>query len=153
MIPEALLTVSRRELKVYPHNFQTCTLTHSFLYSNKIDEPLLLTRYEIPGIPQDYYYHTDALGNITTLTDTTNKVTEYVQYDPYGNPHFFDTDSNPIAQSTINNPKLFTGRDYDSETNLYYYRARFYSPNSYCQMLWMRNLAPRILPVFLSSTA
>ena len=27
------------------------------------------------------------------------------------------------------NTRLFTGREYDQETNLYYYRARYYSAN------------------------
>jgi len=105
-------------------NLQTCTQTHSFLYSNKIDEPLLITYFETPGIGKDYYYHQDALGNITAITDSTNQVTEYVEYNPYGEPHFFDPDSNPILESTINNPFLFTGRFYDVETGLYDYRNR-----------------------------
>jgi len=108
-------------------SLQTCTLTHSFLYSNRIDEPLLLTYYAIPGIGKDYYYHSDALGNVIALTDTENNVTEYVQYDPYGKPHFFDTNSNPIAESTVKNPFLFTGRYYDVETGLQDNRYRAFS--------------------------
>ena len=30
--------------------------------------------------------------------------------------------------STVGNPYMFTGRRFDAETGLYYYRARYYSP-------------------------
>ncbi len=105
-------------------SLQTCTLTHSFLYSNRIDEPLLLTHYAIPGLGKDYYYHADSLGNVVAITDPTNQVTEYVQYDPYGQPHFFNTDSEPIEESTVKNPFLFTGRFYDYENKLQQNRDR-----------------------------
>ena len=37
--------------------------------------------------------------------------------------------SNPLfSQSTRGNDRLYTGREYDGETGLYYYRAREYSP-------------------------
>ena len=36
--------------------------------------------------------------------------------------------SNPNNVSDVNNPYMFTGRRYDSEAGLYYYRARYYSP-------------------------
>ncbi len=34
----------------------------------------------------------------------------------------------PSQTSAVGNPYLFTSRAYDSETGLYYYRARYYSP-------------------------
>jgi len=109
-------------------NLQACTLTHSYVYSNRVDESLLLTRYEIPGIGKDYYYHQDALGNVIALTDTQNEVIEYVQYDPYGNPRFFNQNGELIPNSSIGNPKLFTGKTLDPETGLYHFEARTYSP-------------------------
>ena len=39
-----------------------------------------------------------------------------------------DADGNIKAVSLVGNPYFFTGRRFDSETSLYYYRARFYSP-------------------------
>jgi RHS repeat-associated protein len=53
------------------------------------------------------------------LTDKTGvKVVDYT-YDPYGNT---------TADATIDNPFQYTGRENDN-TGLYYYRARYYSPN------------------------
>jgi RHS repeat-associated protein len=44
-------------------------------------------------------------------------------YDPYGNP------STAVPNiPTSGNPFRYTGRRLDPETNLYYYRARYYSP-------------------------
>ncbi len=34
-----------------------------------------------------------------------------------------------VSVSSVANPYMFTGREYDSETGLYYYRARFYKPS------------------------
>ncbi len=107
-------------------SLQNCSISQSFIYSNRIDEPLLLTNHGTQS--QDYYYHHDALGNTIALTKTDGTFQETYQYDPYGKPHFFDSDGASIPNSTVNNPYLFTGREWDSETGLYYLRARFYSP-------------------------
>ena len=32
------------------------------------------------------------------------------------------------TKSALDNPYMFTGRRFDDETGLYYYRARYYSP-------------------------
>jgi len=39
-----------------------------------------------------------------------------------------DSSVNEVSNSTIDNELLYQGRRYDSETNLYYYRARYYDP-------------------------
>jgi RHS repeat-associated protein len=39
----------------------------------------------------------------------------------------YDVFSEPNRTSDANNPYLFTGRSYDTETGLYYYRARYYA--------------------------
>lgn len=41
---------------------------------------------------------------------------------------FFDSQDSSIPESTIANPYLFTGRDYDPETGLYNYRTRYLDP-------------------------
>ncbi|MCU0286527.1 MAG: RHS repeat-associated core domain-containing protein, partial [Acidobacteria bacterium] len=50
------------------------------------------------------------------------------EYDIYGMPTFKDAAGNVIPKSSIGNNILFQGREYDEETNLYYYRARYYDP-------------------------
>ena len=64
------------------------------------------------------FYHQDGLGSITELTDSTGSVAKAYAYDAYGN----------ILESpgTVNQPYTYTGREFDQETGLYYYRARYY---------------------------
>ena len=64
------------------------------------------------------YYLADHLGSIVQQTDASAAVTITRRYDPYGVPW--------AGASTSG--YAFTGREWDAETQLYYYRARFYDP-------------------------
>jgi len=70
-------------------------------------------------IETDYYYHFDGLGSVVALSDGNGNIVERYSYDVFGEPNRI---------SGINNPYMFTGRRYDTETGLYYYRARYYKP-------------------------
>ncbi len=72
------------------------------------------------------YFLADGLGSVTHLTDNTGKIVESSTYDPYGKPSIFDGAGNPLTTSAYGNRLLFTGREYDAETGLYYYRRRYY---------------------------
>ena len=65
---------------------------------------------------------TDALGSTRGLVDNTEQLTDSYAYTPYGEL------SNHDGNAT--NSFLFTGEQLDSETDDYYLRARYYSPNS-----------------------
>jgi len=80
-----------------------------------IDEHLMVTTRK-----ERYYYHADGLGSITALTDSTGKVVQTYDYDSFGN---LKDQMNRVKQ-----PYAFTGREWDKETGLYYYRARYYDP-------------------------
>jgi RHS repeat-associated protein len=80
-----------------------------------IDEPLALT--EAGGT---YFYHADGLGSITSMTDLTGNMAASYVYDSFGNQ--------TASTGTITNPFQYTAREFDSETGLYYYRARYYDP-------------------------
>jgi len=56
-----------------------------------------------------YYYHFDGLGPVIALSDSGANVVERYSYDVFGEPN---------RVSDVNNPYLFTGRRYDSETGL-----------------------------------
>jgi RHS repeat-associated protein len=66
-----------------------------------------------------YYYHFDGLGSVVALSNNNGQIQERYSYDVYGEPN---------RVSSIGNRFMFTGREYDSETGNYYYRARYYSP-------------------------
>ncbi|MHC4321711.1 MAG: RHS repeat domain-containing protein [Planctomycetota bacterium] len=81
-----------------------------------VDEPLSMQR----GSTMNYYL-SDGLGSITSLTDLKGDIVSSYQYDSFGNL----TDST----GSISNPFLYTGREFDIETGLYFYRARYYNPS------------------------
>lgn len=97
--------------------------TTSYLFGNDIDEVIQMTKGS-----DIYYYHTNHLGSTMTLSDTNGNIVERVEYEPYGQPSFFDISGNALVQSTIGNNILFTGREYDTESGSYYYRARTMHP-------------------------
>jgi RHS repeat-associated protein len=66
-----------------------------------------------------YYYHYDALGSVVALSDSAGDTVQVYDYDVYGQVASYPPDDT--------NPFLFTGRRYDTETGLYYYRARYYN--------------------------
>jgi RHS repeat-associated protein len=81
----------------------------------RIDQPLAIT--DTGGT---YFYHTDGLGSIASLTDSTGSVAASYVYDSFGKL--------TASTGTITNPFQYSGREFDSETGLYYYRARYYDP-------------------------
>ncbi len=87
-----------------------------------MDEPLTMERGG-----QTYYYHRDALGSVTEVSDATGAIVERYEYDVYGEVTIYDGSDNALTASAIGNPYLFTGRRYDAESDNYYYRARYYS--------------------------
>ena len=90
-------------------------LQRKFIYGLGIDEPLVM---ETGG--NRYFYYFDALGSVQNLTEENGSTVASYKYDIYG---AFD-----LTGSSHGNPYTFTGRRYDSETGLFYYRARYYSP-------------------------
>jgi len=91
------------------------------------------TDWNDSGTMTPYYYHTNGIGSVTAITDSSGNLIERVDYDIYGMPTFWDYKTDPnnpsiVSNSLIGNSILYHGRRYDKETNLYYYRARYYDP-------------------------
>ena len=102
-------------------------VTKQYVYGNGIDEILRVDKYE-SGNPVPYYYHTNAIGSVTAITDSSGQLVERISYDTFGMPTITDSSGTVISSSTIGNEYLFQGRRYDRAANLYYYRARYYDP-------------------------
>src|ERR1700728_4132237 len=83
--------------------------------SDLVDEPLAEARGTNTS-----YYEADGLGSISSLSNAAASMTNSYIYDAFGNL--------TATTGTLTNPFQFTGRDSDPETSLYYYRARYYSP-------------------------
>ena len=97
--------------------------TSSYTYGNGIDNVLQMKRGA-----EDYYYHTNHLGSTMALSDKAGTAVERVEYDAYGMPSFYDANGVTTSQSSLGNPILFTGREYNAELQNYHYRARAMHP-------------------------
>jgi RHS repeat-associated protein len=96
-----------------------------YVYGAGIDNPISFSLGT--GINRtDYYFHTDAIGNITAITDKDGEIKERYEYDLYGKFNIFDKDYNPKSESSISNEFYMHSRRYDKETGLMYFRARYY---------------------------
>lgn len=89
--------------------------TARYVHGLGIDEPLAVYK---DG--ETYYYHADGLGSITALTGKHGQIVQKYEYDSFGNLK----NSGIIVEQ----PYAYTGREWDKETGLYYYRARYYDP-------------------------
>ncbi|WNG15531.1 SpvB/TcaC N-terminal domain-containing protein [Cystobacter fuscus] len=87
--------------------------------------------YEVPSeMPDDgmpdtnflYFYHPDHIGSTGYVTDVDGALYEHMQYFPSGEA-WVDQRSN-----TERLPHLFSGKELDQETGLYYFGARYYDP-------------------------
>ncbi|MEJ7914241.1 MAG: RHS repeat-associated core domain-containing protein, partial [Chitinophagaceae bacterium] len=74
------------------------------------------------------YYHPDHLGNSAFITDAAGEVYQHLEYFPFGET-FINEHGNQERT-----PYLYTGKELDEETGLYYYGARYYDPRS---SLWV----------------
>jgi RHS repeat-associated protein len=99
-------------------------LIAKYIHGPGIDEPLMMER---DG--KIYYFIPDALGSIRALVDTEGYIRQMYEYDAFGGIRVLDEEGREIdPEDGIPNPYTFTGREYDPETGLYYYRARYYDP-------------------------
>jgi RHS repeat-associated protein len=64
------------------------------------------------------YFLQDGLGSVTSLSNSAGALANTYGYDSFG--------QRTASTGTLTNPFQYTGRDFDSETSLYYYRARYY---------------------------
>ena len=71
-----------------------------------------------------FYYHTDHLGSTSYITDAKANVAQFDAYLPYGEL-LVDEHS-----STEEMPYKFNGKEFDQETGLYYYGARYMNPRT-----------------------
>ena len=82
-----------------------------------IDEPLAELRSGGTS-----YYEVDGQGSVSSLTSTAGALANTYTYDSFGNT---------IATSgTLSNPFRYAAREFDTETNLYFDRARYYDPST-----------------------
>jgi RHS repeat-associated protein len=86
------------------------------LTTDKVDEPLAMLRSGATS-----YYDADGLGSITSLSNAVGALAQTYTFDSFGNQ--------TASSGSLTNPFRFTAREWDTETNLQFSRARYYDPN------------------------
>jgi RHS repeat-associated protein len=96
---------------------QSGNLLARYARTTNIDEPLAESRSGVTS-----YYHQDGLGSATSLTSESGSLAQTYTFDSFGKL--------TASTGSVTNPFRYTGREFDSETGLYYDRARYYDPTS-----------------------
>ena len=82
-----------------------------------IDEPLAMLRSGATS-----FYNADGLGTITSLANTAGSLAQTYTFDSFG--------KQTASSGSLMNPFQYAARESDTETGLYYYRARYYDPTA-----------------------
>jgi RHS repeat-associated protein len=77
-----------------------------------------------------YFYHPDHLGSTSYVTDQLGQVDQHYETFPFGEAWVEEA----TGQADKVTPYRFTGKEWDSETQLYYFGARYYDPRT---SLWV----------------
>jgi len=77
---------------------------------------------------ETFFFHSDHLGSTSYITDDKGNITQYDAYLPYGE---LLVDEHSSSEEM---PYKFNGKEFDEETGLYYYGARYFDPRL---SLWM----------------
>ena len=106
----------------------------SYMQDDRIDHPVAMERADIADVDGDsdtaevmrFHYHQQALNSVTEITDPDGTVVEWTTYDAYGKATIYNQNGAAVAISAVGSPFQFTGREWDGESGLYFYRARTY---------------------------
>jgi RHS repeat-associated protein len=95
---------------------QSGNFVASYSQGANIDEPLAEFRSATAS-----YYEADGVGTITSISNSSGAIAETYTYDSFGKPN--------SSTGTLTNPFRYTAREFDSETAVYSYRARYFDPS------------------------
>jgi RHS repeat-associated protein len=84
-----------------------------YTQSPSLDQPLAELRSGTTS-----YYEQDGIGSVSALSNSAGVLSNTYTYDAFGQLS--------ASSGTLTNPFQYTGREFDTETSLYYYRARYY---------------------------
>jgi RHS repeat-associated protein len=93
------------------------TAVARYSQTQNIDEPLAMLRSSATS-----YFHADGLGSVTSLSNAAGSIANTYTYDSFGKL--------TASTGSLVNPFRYTARESDTETGLYYYRARYYDQSS-----------------------
>ncbi|HEY3654734.1 MAG TPA: RHS repeat-associated core domain-containing protein [Steroidobacteraceae bacterium] len=104
------------------------TVLRRYITGTAIDDRIAHAEGSLTTAPPKTYYHVNHQGSVVAMTDAAGNVSgcaggilcQRLAYDEYGNLS--------TSASGTGEPFQYTGRRFDVETGLNYYRARYYSP-------------------------
>jgi RHS repeat-associated protein len=99
--------------------YTTAGVMHRYVMGPAVDDRIAHID-STSGSAVTRYYHVNHQGSVIATTNADGSIVQRLSYDEYGNL--------TSAASATGEAFRFTGRRYDEETALYYYRARYYSP-------------------------
>ncbi|HVH70781.1 MAG TPA: RHS repeat-associated core domain-containing protein, partial [Candidatus Dormibacteraeota bacterium] len=88
-----------------------------YTQTENIDEPIVMLRSSATS-----YYEQDGLSSVTSLSNSAGALAQTYTYDSFGNT--------TASSGSLVNPFQYTGREWDTETNLQFSRARYYDPKT-----------------------
>jgi len=87
------------------------TITKTYQYGPGLDRPLV-----VQGLSDTLFFVADHLGSVVAVTDESGDVVLTRTYDPFGK----------LTSGASAEGFSYTGREWEPDTGLFYYRARFY---------------------------
>jgi RHS repeat-associated protein len=88
-----------------------------YTQGENVDEPLAMLRGGAIS-----FYNPDALGSITSLSDSAGAIAQTYMFDSFGKL--------TASSGSVTNPFQYVSRELDTESNLYYVRARYFDPTA-----------------------
>src|SRR5882762_6445685 len=85
--------------------------------TQNIDEPLTMLSGGATS-----FYHADGLGSVTSLSNSGGALAQTYAYDSFG--------KQTSSSGSLTNAFQYTAREFDSESSLYYMRARYFDPST-----------------------
>ncbi|MCB9202820.1 MAG: hypothetical protein H6604_07230 [Flavobacteriales bacterium] len=95
-------------------------------FSNYADSFVIST--ENPTEQDRFYYHPDHLGSTSYVTDANGNISQHEEYIPFGESFVSE------HKNSSNQPWKYNAKEFDDDTKLYYYGARYYNPTT---SLWL----------------
>lgn len=86
-----------------------------YTQGENIDEPLAMLRSGATS-----YYEQDDLSSVTSLSNGAGSLAQTYTFDSFGNQ--------TASSGSLTNPFRFAGREFDTESSLYFMRARYFDP-------------------------
>jgi len=119
------LRVEKSSGTLYWRSITGDVLAESDLQGNITNEYVFFAGRRIARISSGTvnYFYSDAAGTVHTITDATGNACYDASFTPYGQEVL-----NPNISPTCSSNYKFAGYEYDSETGLYYAKARYYNP-------------------------